>query len=213
MGRSFATALVGSIVGVAVAVWVSGFMAARPDYMPRGDAWPAVLHAQRDNSSALADGGLSRLVALAEELYWLRRAEAEGESNFAMLQRQVNRFSRTEVDEEAKALRFLIDRVTVSLGNELDRWQREIHRLDGLHPAEREAALRLLAFAKWQQKGGAYEYAYDLFRQLSEPVERPRVVSTATPVPSETATPKPTLKPTLKRRNTPRAPTATPSPW
>lgn len=210
MGKVILGAIVGSLIGAVAILFIAP--AGDHDQGPYGDAWPAILRAQLETASPLEDEGLSTLVALAEELYWLRRAEMDQQHGLTSFVRQPGKSSKADADDESRALGFLIERVTASLSLELDRWQGQMERIHALGGPQRDAALRILAFAKWQQKGGAYDYAYDFFNQLTStsaaPVER-----TAAPTVVPTVPPTATLRPTRPPRpRVVQTPAATPEP-
>lgn len=201
-----ARVLLGALLASLFSIWGVTWLSSRevPEGGPFTEAWPSVLRAQLDLIGPAQDDRFAPIVALAEELYWLRRAETAHQRELGSVLRRATRFGAANEDEEGKALSFLIERVTASLGHELDRWQGQMETLSTLEGIEQDAALRILAFAKWQQKGGAFAYAYDFFGQLSR--NAPTVTKTATqPVP-----PTPTPSPTV--RQPPRRPPVAPTP-
>ncbi len=196
MARVFLGALLASLLSIGGVTWLSSHDA--PEEGPFSEAWPSALRAQLALIEPAEKDRFSPLVALAEELYWLRRAEMAHERDLGSLLHRATRFGADRKGEEGKALSFLIERVTASLGHELDRWQSRLDTLGTLDGMERDAALRILAFAKWQQKGGAFAYAYDFFEQLAR--NAPTAKKTATqPVPP-TATASPTVRQPPRRQ-------------
>jgi len=203
-----AKVIIGAIVASLISIFGVTMLSSRvaQEQGPLGDAWPAIVRAQLTLAKPLEKQGLATVVALAEELYWLRRAEMAYESKLTSLMRQAEHLASAGDDSEGKALSFLIARVTASLGLELDRWQTQMGRVAALGASEQDAALRILAFAKWQQKGGAYEYAYDFFQQLSNnavvvPVKEPS--PPPPPPPTATTVPRPVVRRPAPKRPTP----------
>ncbi len=204
MGKSVLGALLGALIGVLAGAWLVQLQARADRGWVGPDLWPAAAQAELRIAHGLDHEGLPTLVALGQELHALRRQRfLETIFHAPHWLRGVFPARAPADDADAHTLDFMIDRVTAALDAELDRWQDKMPRVNALDPVAKDAALRLLAFVKWQQKGGEYAYAYEFFDELSRTAARqpPKptevaVESTPRPAPS---TPRP--QPRRARRN------------
>jgi hypothetical protein len=197
MGKSLLGALVGALIGVLAGAWLVQFQARANRGWVGPDLWPGAAQAELRIARGLDEEGLPTLVALGQELHALHRQRSLEAILFAPHWLRAVFSARAPADDaEEHALDFMINKVTAALDAELDRWQDNMARVNELDPVARDAALRLLAFVKWQQKGGEYAYAYDFFDELS------RTAARQPPKPTEVtveSTPRP-APPTPRRR-------------
>ena len=173
MGKSLLGALVGALIGVLAGAWLVQFQARGNRGWIGPDLWPAAAQAELRIARGLDEEGLPTLVALSQELHALRRQRSlEAIFHAPHWFRSVFSARAPADDAEEHALDFMIKKVTAALDAELDRWQDKMTRVNALDPLAKDATLRLLAFVKWQQKGGEYAYAYDFFDELSRTAAR-----------------------------------------
>ena len=174
MGKSVIGVVLGTVIGVLAGAWLVQLQVRGSSAWAGPDLWPAVVAAELKIARGAELEGLPTLVALAEELHALRRQRAlHGILRIPYWLRAAIAARPAAYKIEQHALDFMIGKVTARLDAELDQWQDRMTAVSALDPVRREAALRLLAFVKWQQKGGEYEYAYDFFEQLSRAAPPP----------------------------------------
>ncbi len=194
MAKALLGALFGALVGVLAGAWLVQLQARVGRGGTEHDIWPAAAEAELKVAKTLESEGLPTLVALAEELHVLRHQRVlHGAVDATHLLRSLILTRSVSEESEERALDFMIAKVSSTLDAELDRWQSKMGLVGALDPVAKGAALRLLAFVKWQEKGGEYEYAYEFWDELGRTAAmRPAVKEAA----SNVAAPEPTLRPT-----------------
>lgn len=201
MAKSLLAALFGALVGVLAGVWFVQFQERFGRGGTEPDLWPAAAAAELRVAKALDQEGLATLVALAEELHALRRQRLlRGTVDVTHLFRSLV-MRRTGAEEsEARGLDFMIAKVSATIDAELNRWQSKMAKVNQLDAVAKGAALRLLAFVKWQEKGGEYEYAYEFWDELGRTAAmRPAVEEPSPRVAQPEPTPRATATPTRRK--------------
>lgn len=188
VGLGIAT-LIGLGFGAGVR-WIAGDQVAKA----ASDSWEAA--SQTDLALVAAEDreALERVVSLANEYGHLRRAKpwlSFVTGSFGRLLGQV---------DDSKALTVRGDQLEVALRGEIEGLNQRLEHIVKLPAAQRDAALRILAFGRWRLLGGTYEDSSRHYDARKDEISK-RPAATATPTVTNTPTAAPaTATPKRGRR-------------